>query len=219
MANPSAEPAATKWSTANVYLMAGACLIFGLVVGYLFRGSESKPTLPSATISEGLPATPSGVPPQRPTMAQMKQMADAKAAPLLAKLATDPNNAKLLAQVASLYSATHQFNDAIIYYNRAVSADPKNVALRTEMASCLFYNGDIDGAIGQLQNSLTYDPKNANALFNLGMIKWRGKNDAAGAIASWQTLLRTNPQLDRRPVVEKMIAEAKLGKAPAASER
>jgi cytochrome c-type biogenesis protein CcmH/NrfG len=87
------------------------------------------------------------------------------------------------------------------------------------MASCLYYTGDVEGALGQLQQSLSYDSKNANALFNLGMVKWKGKNDAAGAIAAWQTLLKTNPKLDRKPVVEKMIAEAKLGNAAAAPER
>jgi cytochrome c-type biogenesis protein CcmH/NrfG len=56
---------------------------------------------------------------------------------------------------------------------------------------------------------LKSDPKNANALFNLGMMKWRGKNDAAGAIATWQELLRNNPNLDRKSTVEQMIAEAK----------
>jgi cytochrome c-type biogenesis protein CcmH/NrfG len=40
------------------------------------------------------------------------------------------------------------------------------------------------------------------------MIRWKGKNDPTGAIAAWQELLKTNPKLDRRPVVEQMIAEA-----------
>ena len=53
------------------------------------------------------------------------------------------------------------------------------------------------------------DPKNANALFNLGMMKWKGKDDAAAAIATWQELLRSNPNLDRKSTVEQMIAEAK----------
>jgi len=76
------------------------------------------------------------------------------------------------------------------------------------MASCLYYTGDVDGALGQLQQSLKYEPRDANSLFNLGMIRWKGKNDPTGAIAAWQELLKTNPKLDRRPVVEQMIAEA-----------
>jgi cytochrome c-type biogenesis protein CcmH/NrfG len=76
------------------------------------------------------------------------------------------------------------------------------------MASCLYYSGDVDGALARLNQNLKYDPKDANSLFNLGMIRYRGKKDPAGAIAAWQELLRANPNLDRKPAVEKMIAEA-----------
>jgi cytochrome c-type biogenesis protein CcmH/NrfG len=221
MPNLATDSATRNWTTVSVYSMAGACLLIGLALGYLFRGSEvrSAAAVPAAAATAA-PSVPAGhMQGQRPTLEQMKKMADTKAGPLLEQLKSDPNNVKLLVQVAGIYSGTHQFNEAVPYYNRALAADPKNVAVRTEMASCLYYAGDIDGALGQLQQALSYDPKNANALFNLGMIRWKGKNDAAGAIAAWQTLLKTNPKLDRKPVVEKMIAEAKLGAATAAAER
>ena len=83
------------------------------------------------------------------------------------------------------------------------------------MASCLYYSGDVDGALSQLQQSLKADPKNVNALFNLGMVLWKGKNDTDGAVAAWQQLLKSNPGLDRKPVVEKMIAEAKTQRSTA----
>jgi cytochrome c-type biogenesis protein CcmH/NrfG len=220
MVDISTEPERTKWSSTQVYGTAAVCLVVGLALGYLFRGSETRPeAAASMSATAGLQAPAKSTPQQRPTMAQMKEMADTKAAPLLAKLKADPRNVSLLAQVASLYAAAHQFRDAADYYSRVVEAEPKNVPIRIEMASCLYYAGDVDGALGQLQQSLTYDPKNANALFNLGMIKWKGKNDAAGAIVVWQTLLKTNPTLDRKPVVEKMIAEAKLGNPAAPSQR
>jgi cytochrome c-type biogenesis protein CcmH/NrfG len=87
--------------------------------------------------------------------------------------------------------------------------DPKNVPARTQLASCLYYSDDTDGALAQLNQALKYSPKDVNALFNLGMIKYRGKNDPKGAIAVWQQLLKTNPNLDRKSVVEQMIADAK----------
>jgi cytochrome c-type biogenesis protein CcmH/NrfG len=77
------------------------------------------------------------------------------------------------------------------------------------MATCLYYSGDVDGAVNELNQALKYNPKYANSLFHLGMIKYRGKKDPAGAIAVWQELLKTNPNLDRKPIVEQMIAEAK----------
>jgi cytochrome c-type biogenesis protein CcmH/NrfG len=116
-----------------------------------------------------------------------------------------------LIQIAGIYQASHQFKEAATYFERALKLDPKDVAARTQMASCLFYSNDVDGALAQLNQALKYNPKDVNALFNLGMIRYRGKNDAGGAIAVWQQLLNSNPNLDRRPIVEQMIAEAKAG--------
>jgi len=78
------------------------------------------------------------------------------------------------------------------------------------MASCLYYSGDVDGALSQLQQSLMYDPTNANSLFNLGVIRWHGKQDAKGAVAAWQQLLKSNPNLEanKKNQVEKLIADA-----------
>jgi cytochrome c-type biogenesis protein CcmH/NrfG len=145
------------------------------------------------------------------TLEQMKTVADAKAAPLLDKLKTTPNDVGLLVQVGSIYSSMHQFKKAAQYYDASLNLDPKNVPMRTELVSCLYYGGDVDGALAQLDQALKYDPKDTNSLFNVGMIRWKGKNDAAGAIAAWETLLKAHPGLDRRPIVEKMIAEAKAG--------
>lgn len=140
----------------------------------------------------------------------MKQMADAKAAPLLEKLKSDPNNTGLLLQIGSIYENAHQFKDAVGYYDQALVSDPKNISARTEKASCLYYSGDVEGAIGQLQQSLQYSPKDANSLFNLGIMKWQGKKDAKGALAAWRELLQSNPQLspEQKAQVTKLIADA-----------
>jgi cytochrome c-type biogenesis protein CcmH/NrfG len=76
----------------------------------------------------------------------------------------------------------------------------------------MYYNGDVDGAISQLQQALSYDPRDANSLFNLGMIEWQGKQDNKGALAAWQKLLKSNPQLsaDRKATVQKLMADVQL---------
>ncbi len=199
----------TTWQAKQVYAMAVICLAIGLALGYLFRGSQSPAPPPVANVQ---PSAPSGMGGQMPSLDQMKKMADVKAAPLLEKLKSDPTNRDLLMQVGRIYQATHQFKEAADYYDKAVQADPKNVAIRTELASSLYYNGDVDGAISQLQKALQYDPKDANSLFNLGMIKWHGKQDAKGAIAAWQQLLKSNPQLsaDRKATVQKAMADVQM---------
>lgn len=215
MADESIEQKASAgWKTAQVYAMAGICLVVGLLLGYLFRGSESAgKTVASnpATVTSTPPASaPSGMD-GMPSLDQMKQMADKQAAPLLEQLKTDPRNSSLLNQVGTIYKLTHQFSTASEYYKKSVEADPKNLGARTELASCLYYQGDADGALAQLEQVLRYDPRNASALFNLGMIRWQAKNDAGSAVTAWQQLLKSNPKLpnDRKAEVEKLIAQAK----------
>jgi cytochrome c-type biogenesis protein CcmH/NrfG len=190
--------------------MAVLSLAAGLAIGYLLRGGQSpvspaRPAASAAAPSARQGATSST---QMPSLEEMKQMADRQAAPLLNKLKSDPNNSALLSQVGAIYHTTHQFNQAAAYYGKAVRIDPANVALRTKLASSLYRGGDVDGAIAQLNQALSYDPKDANALFDLGMIKLEGKQDGKGALAAWQFLLKTNPQLsaDRKATVLKLMA-------------
>ena len=202
----------SPWKAKQVYAMAALCLVVGLALGYLFRGSQS-PAPPTLEVANPQPAAiAGGMAGHKPSLEDMKKMADTKAEPLIVKLKSDPNNVDLLTQVGNIYKATHQFKDAATYYDKIVQIDPKNVAMRTELASCLYYDGDVDGALGQLQQSLRYDPKDANSLFNLGMIKWQGKKDAKGALTAWQELLKTNPQLsaDRKATVEKLMADVQM---------
>ena len=201
------------WQPWQVYVMAVICLGVGLLAGYLVRGSAATtsmaapvPAQPNAPVSVPQPGS---VPQQMPSLEDMKRMADMQVQPLLAKLKTDPNNSDLLNQVATIYRMTHQFDIAATYYQKALQANPKNVGARTDLASCLFYQGDVDGAIGQLEKSLTYDPKHAGTLLNLGIVRWKGKSDAAGAIAAWDALLKYYPDYQNKEMVEKLIAEAK----------
>lgn len=73
----------------------------------------------------------------------------------------------------------------------------------------MYYIGDVDGALAQLNQSLTYDPKHAGTLMHIGIIKWRGKDDANAAIASWEQLLRYHPDFPQRELVEQMLTQAK----------
>ncbi|MGA6985425.1 MAG: tetratricopeptide repeat protein [Terriglobales bacterium] len=199
----------SAWQAKQAYVMAAVCLLVGLAIGYLFRGSQSPAPSVAEVAGRQQTAIPHGMGGHMPSIEQMKQMADTKAAPLLEKLKSDPNNSDLLIQVGKIYNSTHQFKEAAAYYDKALQVDPKNVAIRTEMASCLYYSGDVDGAISQLQQALHYDPKDANSLFNLGVIKWQGKQDSKGALAAWQELLKSNPQLsaDRKATVQKLMAD------------
>lgn len=204
--NNSTDTSST-WRPLQAYGLAAICFLLGLPVGYFIHSSAPTPT-PAAPVSAAVqPEAPEGM----PTLDQMKRMADKSAQPLVAKLKENPNDAKLLIQAGNVYMGTHQFKDAIPYYQKALQSDPKNFAVRADLASCLYYMGDSDGALAELQKTLNHDPNHAGTLLNVGIIKWKGKNDAAGAIATWQKLLKTNPKFERRDQVEHLIEMAKQG--------
>jgi cytochrome c-type biogenesis protein CcmH/NrfG len=220
----SATPS-SEWQVKQVYALAVVCLVIGLAVGYLFRGSRSSvpaaSSMQAANAGPGATAHAGGAPAgmgaqggmtsQPVTLDQMKQMADKKAEPLLAKLKDDPKNADLLIEVGKIYLSTHQFKEAAEYFGKSLEVKPKNTPIRTQMASCLYYSGDVDGAIKQLELATQDDPKDANSLFNLGYIRWQGKKDTKGALAAWSQLLKTNPQLEpaKKAEVEKIMADAR----------
>lgn len=220
--NPNERADSSIWKPAQTYALAAICLLVGLAIGYFLRGSASSTAV--AIASEGAPQAGQGSSPQdphagmgqqrMPNLGEMKQMADKQVAPLRAQLKSDPNNADLLNQIGTVYRATHQFKTAIEYYQKSLAINPKNVGARTDMASCLYYLGDVDGALAQLNKSLSYNPKHAGTLINIGIIKWKGKNDVDGAVAAWEKVLQANPNFENKAMVEHMIAEAKQSKAP-----
>ena len=74
----------STWQAWQVYVMAAICLLVGVLVGYLVRGSAPAAAVPMATAQpspEGAATTQK----QMPSLDDMKRMADKQAEPLLAK--------------------------------------------------------------------------------------------------------------------------------------
>ena len=145
---------------------------------------------------------------QPPSPEQMKHMAEKQAEPLLAQLKDKPNDPQLLYNVGNIYYDTQNYAEAISYYEKSLAQDPKATDVRTDMATAYFYSGDPDKALAEFDVVLKQNPNHANALFNQGMVRWKGKMDVAGAVASWKKLLQVNPNYDRRAEVETFIAQA-----------
>jgi cytochrome c-type biogenesis protein CcmH/NrfG len=203
------------WKPVQVIVMSAVCLLVGVVVGYLLRGSAaavsaSVPTAQTAAAHAGMPGATGAQP--MPSLDDMKRMADKKAEPLLAELKKDPNNAVTLNHLGMLYKSAHQFKDAEDYFQKSLQADPKNPNVRTDLATCLYLTGDTDGAIAELQKTLTYDPKHAGALMNLGIIEYKSKNDTKAAVAAWEKLLKLHPDFEQKELVQHMIDQAKHAK-------
>lgn len=206
-------PATGSWTSTQVYVMAVVCLLIGIAVGYLVRGSAGSTSATNHSVPAPAPASASVSVPApnvgKPMPEQLKQMAEQKAAPLLAQLKASPNDANLLANIGNIYSDAQQYKAAAEYYRRSLEANPGDPNVRTDMGTAYFYLGDVDGAIREFTTALRYDPKHAQTLFNLGMVKWQAKGDAKGAVESWERLLRVVPNYPERAKVQELISRAK----------
>ena len=196
-----------QWTSKKSLLLSVGCLVAGIAGGYLIRGLQS----PAATASSNAASVPAPAAPaaQPPTPAHLKEMADAQAAPLLEKLKADPQNPDLLTSVGNLYYDAQQYPTAIDYYGRVLKVKPFDANVRTDMGTAYWYTGNADSAIAAFNLALKDAPDNPNTLFNRGLVRFKGKADAAGAIADWQKLLAINPNYAAKDQVEQMMAEAK----------
>lgn len=217
------EPEASRsqlgptWTSAQAYVLAIFCLGFGLVLGYLFRGSAPVTSAATAaTASEPVPAGMPGVPASlaAPGAGQMNpqqaaEMVGKAAQPLLDNLKRNPRDFDNLVKVGNLYYDSKLFPDAIKYYDQALKVRPENSDVRTDMGTAYWYTGDADKAIGEFNRALKYNPTHPGTLFNMGVVKWQGKMDPAGAVQAWERLLQTNPNYPQKQQVLDLIDRAK----------
>jgi len=195
------------WTGTQAYVLAAFCLLLGVALGYLFRGSAS-PATAQASAASAAAEQGSGVHQQQPDPNAQAALAQA-AAPLLDAVNKDPKDYDSLVKLGDLFYDGKQFPNAIEYYQRALAIHPENPDVRTDMGTAYWYNGDADKAVGELQTSLKYRPGHPQTLFNLGWVRWQGKADPKGAVEAWEQLLKANPDYPQRQQVEQYIAKAK----------
>src|SRR5574337_1795710 len=185
------NPSGGTWTNREAYLLAMVCLISGLLLGYLFRGSSPVPSSVPVTAGAPMPATGASPGAAAPVTAESLQPL---AAPLLAALKADPKNVETMVQLGNLYYDHRVYPQAIEYYTRALELRPNDVSVRTDLGTAFWYSGFPDRAVAEYKKSLAVDPTHANTLFNLGVVLKEGLRDSAGAIAAWEKLLKANPQ-------------------------
>jgi tetratricopeptide (TPR) repeat protein len=196
-----------QWTSRQALILMALCLSIGTGGGWLIRSVRNTAQVDAAK-SDSSPAPASAAPTApAPSQADLKSVADSQAAPLLRQLKTDPTNPEILASVGNLYYDAQQYSSAVDFYGRALQSKPSDAAVRTDMATAYWYLGNTDSAIAEFNKALTYAPNSPNTLFNLGLVKWQGKHDGAGAIADWKKLLAANPNYESKDKVFKMLNE------------
>ncbi|MBI3403513.1 MAG: tetratricopeptide repeat protein [Acidobacteria bacterium] len=124
-------------------------------------------------------------------------------------LARDPKNAQAAIKAGNLLYDAHRYVEAIGFYQQAFALTPTDINLSTDLGTALWYAGRADEALAQYEKSLAIDGTHAQTLFNVGIVRSDGKHDYRGAIAAWETLLKTNPGYPDVPKVQSLLADAR----------
>lgn len=199
-----------SWTSKQAYLMIVVCLVVGTVGGFIIRGSAAvaKAPAPSTRVAA---STPKMAPPLEkidPSPAEMKSASEHAAMPFLQRLQENPKDFKLLVQAGEMYYQHGSYERAAGYYESALKVED-NRAVRNQYASALLYKGDADAALREYARVLQSEPTNDIALFNSGLVKFKSKHDATGAIELWTKLLQAQPNHPQRARIERMIERAK----------
>lgn len=189
-----------------------ASALFGIIVGYLLgTGGNLGPSAAGAYVPPSQPPTTQSAPAGLVNDAELQAYRDI--------LARDPKNLTAATALGNKLYDAGRYADAIPYYLQAFALDSKNANLSTDLGTALWYSGRPDEALAQYQKSLAADPKHPQTLFNIGIVRLDGKQDAIGAIAAWETLLSTSPTYADADKVRRLLTAARAKVPPLTATR
>ena len=190
------QTSSTTWA-----VIAVACLVLGLAVGYvIFSGRQPGAPVGTPAAQESAPAAGG----------QRVGLLDEQAVQALRNiLARDPRNAQANTQLGNLFFDAGRYTEAIGPYEKAFEVDSRNVNLSTDLGTSLWYAGKPVEAIAQFEKSLAIDPNHPQTLFNMGVVKHDGKKDLAGAVRAWERLLANNPTYPDRDKAQRLLDQAR----------
>lgn len=162
-------------------------------------------------------AVESGNRPPAATVAQAATAPVSRATPILDEselrayreiLARDPKNFEAAVKAGNLLYDAQRYVESIGFYQQAFALKPTDINVSTDLGTALWYAGRPDDALAQYEKSLAIDATHAQTLFNVGIVRADGKRDYTGAVAAWDTLLKTNPAYPDTAKVRTLIADA-----------
>jgi tetratricopeptide (TPR) repeat protein len=164
-----------------VLAIAGMC--FGIIVGWLLADLNRDLTArPVAAVTQPA-ATPS----------ETGELDEARVRSLTTIIENDPKNVGAAIELGTTYFEAERFEDAVKWYMEALRLDPRSADASARLGLTLFLTQGADPALQQLEHSLSIDPNYPGALFNKGIVLWRGKQDLDGAAEAWQKLVAVAP--------------------------
>ena len=106
----------------------------------------------------------------------------------------NPDDYQSWIKLGHQYFDTDQPDKAIEAYNRSLAIHPGDANLMTDLGVMYRNTGQKEKAIESFDRARELDPKHEPSRLNKGIVLLFDLNDPAGAIASWEELLRLNPE-------------------------
>jgi tetratricopeptide (TPR) repeat protein len=174
-----------------------AMVMLGVLAGYIIAVQSGRSA--AAAVSSAAPAA--AAPVVGVDEAQLRAYRDI--------LTRDPKNFQAAVSAGNLLYDGQRYAEAISFYEQAFALNASDISVSTDLGTALWYAGRADAALAQYQKSLAIDASHAQTLFNIGIVRSDGKQDYAGAVDAWETLLRTNPSYPDAAKARSLISETK----------
>jgi len=111
-----------------------------------------------------------------------------------AEVTANPENFQSWIRLGHLYYDSNQPEKAIAAYTKSLEFHTADANLLTDLGVMYRRTKQPEKAIELFNQAIEKDPRHQPSRFNKGIVLLNDLNDATGAIAAWEDLLRINPQ-------------------------
>jgi len=172
-----------------VFLLSG--VFFGVLVGWILGSQRLAPAAAPVAAAATAAATPAaGAASQQPPAPPLDE---AKAAQLEKVANAEPKNVAARTELGNLYFDSERFEQAIPWYESALTLSPSNADISTDLGVAYLYTMQTERAIAQFEKSITMDPKHLKTWLNIGIAKAMVKGDVEGGEAAWKKVIEIAP--------------------------
>lgn len=197
---------------AIVFGIAGT--LFGVIIGWVLGSQQAGRSghVAAPVAQAALASQPAAAPPPVPVDPERVKALEAVAA----KNSKDPQPA---VQLGNIYFDAEQFNDAVVWYERAIAVNPNDANVSTDLGVAYYYLNQADRALAQFDHSLKVDPTHIKTLLNVGIVRAFGKQDLPGAAKAWQQVVDLSPDSPEGQAAKKGLEGIKAAHPDSAGSR
>lgn len=219
-----AQATVTRSTAVVIAVIAFAAGLFvgTVILGELHGDAHQQAAAQSASQAAGQTAGPMpGQAPGMPAGQAAPSAADQGAIMELERQAvTNPNDAALWVELGNRYFDTNQPPKAIKAYERALELKPGDPNVLTDLGVMYRAAGQPENALAAFDKAIAVDPGHVPSRLNKGIVLLHDLRNSDAAIATWEALLKIQPQA-RTPdgrALSDIVAELKKSAASPAKQ-